>query len=397
MGAPVRLGHRAVLAPERSGRAGAGARQPRSLPRARARAPGRRRASRSGAAVFRVVGTDALDDALAEHHPDHVARHVARRTGRYACSRSTPTRVAGLRRGDARLAGRGGRRARRGRTAPVRDPRIRVILPITNAGRSGAARALEARRATSTRKLREALRGHARDDVRRPRRRPRGAAGGVSTPALRVRRRRDRADRSWSTPSSSTASGEVGGGGGCLSIPGPFHPTPRFANDHLPRTGSGRRAARDDRRGAPRADLPARDRPPRPARSSSTASTTTGAARSSQSCAGSSWGWWSPGPASGRHGRWRRARLSCADDGAGRVPRQRPLVGARPRRDRRGACSSLVLVITNPPEEAGRGAALTPTAVATAAEARRGATYLQADPVCSTVPARRPWPRRRRT
>jgi methionyl-tRNA formyltransferase len=38
---------------------------------------------------------------------------------------------------------------------------------------------------------------------------------------------------------------------------------------------------------------------------------------------------------------------------------------------------SLVLVITNPPKEAGRGAALTPTAVATAAEAH-GVTYLQA-------------------
>ena len=59
------------------------------------------------------------------------------------------------------------------------------------------------------------------------------------------------------------AEGEIVEEEGCLSIPGPFHPTRRFASDHMPGPEPRRRSGRDVGRGAARQDLPARDRPPR--------------------------------------------------------------------------------------------------------------------------------------
>ena len=62
------------------------------------------------------------------------------------------------------------------------------------------------------------------------------------------------------------------------------------------------------------------------------------------------------------------SRLSCGRDRAYRVPRQRPVVGAR--RSTRSPAEpdlAVALVVTNPPKAAGRGDALRPTAVADAA------------------------------
>ena len=64
-------------------------------------------------------------------------------------------------------------------------------------------------------------------------------------------------------PELSEPVGELLEDEGCLSIPGPYHPTPRFARIRCRGQDLEGDAVRDDRRGTPRADLPARDRSPR--------------------------------------------------------------------------------------------------------------------------------------
>ena len=74
-----------------------------------------------GAPVFRVIGTDELERRGGGARADHVARHVARRPdGMLARARARPG--PGLRGRDAALGRRGGRRARRSRTALCEGP-----------------------------------------------------------------------------------------------------------------------------------------------------------------------------------------------------------------------------------------------------------------------------------
>ena len=177
-----------------------------------------------GAAVFRVVGTPRSTGELADVRPDHARCSRRSGGGRYACSRSSP--AASPRSGaHARPRRRGRGRARRSRTAPVID-RSADAVSDPHPGRPGAARAGQAREHVRPCAAR-ARQGHDRDDVRGPRRGARRPAGGDLAAAVRVRRRRARSAGSWRTPSCSTPRARSPEEEGCLSIPGPYHPTSR--------------------------------------------------------------------------------------------------------------------------------------------------------------------------
>ena len=153
----------------------------------RRRPPGRRgRLPRHG--VARSIETE-----LRAFEPSTLL--VSSSEGRTVCLLALdPERVTALGTRLRELAAERRRRPRRGRAAPVahlegdrRDP------PHPNARRTGPPRAREAGdrvRAGAP----DAVRGHDRDDGRGARRRPRRAPGRCLEPALRVRRRRDRAD-----------------------------------------------------------------------------------------------------------------------------------------------------------------------------------------------------------
>ena len=171
-------------------------------------------------------------------------------------------------------------------------------------------------------------------------------------------------------PELSDASGEVLIDEGCLSIPGPFHPTTRSTvSPAAGRTSTGR-PCEIDRRGAARRSFQHETDHLDGRCSTSTGSTTRVAGRCSPSCARSSSRSTSrgsagasvatPTPEPGDYPR-RMTRFAIAFLG------QRPVVGATPRgRSRRGV-DVVALVVTNPPRPAGRGSRLAATAVAEAA------------------------------
>ena len=70
---------------------------------------------------------------------------------------------------------------------------------------------------------------HGRDDVRRARAWASPVRRWGSRAAVRLRRRARRARDSWRTPSCRSARARWSEDEGCLSIPGPFHPTTRSA------------------------------------------------------------------------------------------------------------------------------------------------------------------------
>ena len=154
--------------------------------------------------------------------------------------------------------------------------------------------------------------------------------------------------RSWRTRSCVDAEGEIIEEEGCLSIPGPFHPTRRGRDRTCRGQDLDGRAVRDHRRGTARADLPARDRSPRrhalhrPARRG-------GPARGpGASSAGSSSGSTEP-PSQRRHdaGDERGDPRACASVFLGNDPgRCRPSRRSRADADRRGARS---VTTTRPP------------------------------------------------
>ena len=116
--------------------------------------------------------------------------------------------------------------ARRGRAASMTE-RSRagdMILDHPHAGRPRAQDACAPVTAFDER-LRKPRRRHGRDDVRGARRGTRRAAGRVVACACSssTTARRDRG--SWRTPCCRSAEGEEEEEEGCLSIPGPFHPT----------------------------------------------------------------------------------------------------------------------------------------------------------------------------
>ena len=281
-----------------------------------------------GAAVFRVAGDERARGRAGRARADHAARLGGSRGRRYACSRST--RAACRRSGGRSRARRARRRRPASRPSRTCDDASRteartVIMPIRTLGdpvlRSPAKPVDRVRpRAARARATTWSRRCTTRPASGSPGRRSASRCGcSCSTTARRGR-------RSWRTPCSRTPTGELLEDEGCLSIPGPYHATPRFERDHVPRPGRRRGADRDrPARGCSRGSSSTRPTTST-ACSTSTGSTTRAGARSWPSSAGIELGLEDPRRSAGAR---RDASRTATDAACGsRLPRQRPVVGA---------------------------------------------------------------------
>ena len=241
VGAPVGTRDRAELERVGSGRAGARARQPRSLPARASATPRRGRVPggsvRSSASSARRAPRGRARGASA---PLTVADHAL--GDRTVCLLALePGRVPAFGRAMRDLAGARCRGARRSRTASVRRSDA-VILPIRTLGDPVLREPTQPVEHVRSRAP-AARGGHGRDDVRGAGRRPRRPTGrDVASRLFVFDDGRDGPALHREPRARPSGEGEVVEDEGCLSIPGPFYPTPRSIAIRMPRPG--RRRAR---------------------------------------------------------------------------------------------------------------------------------------------------------